>query len=276
MGFFYHLPDDIYSHILNYIDAYGKKNLCAVSSRNNNLINKYCPLNTRYAQICFLIDGTSSMYIAVKQITQFINSCIQQINNEQKQIHIEIALVVFWDYDRNLGKAHVINFGEPLRVALIYLSNMYVGSGGDLAEAEKTGYCEVLKLNWSPQNIKKLIFRIGDAPMHDDIIPKYWDIYGKVERYYIGEENYNINNLANKIKNKNIQIMAFCIIDTENETVANIDIFYEKHLKFSEIMCNQNKIMTNITNGKMFIITRNDAHTLCDVLSSVMNSHLLS
>lgn len=257
------LPEDVLCYLTGYFDSVGIKEFCKVTSWTNIIINKILPLNKRFVQICILLDATASMYSIVKQLNQIIYYAIRRWGRE-RQVHFEYALVLYWDYENKHRPVQKLPFQSCPELLLRRLKYLHIGNGilyeSDYPEAEKTAYQQALLLNWHPFGCKKNIFRFGDAPMHDNMVPRVYDVLGLLEKLYL-QNDYNLHVICEKLKRKGIVVNSVCFVANEHTKVNAI---------MEDIMLYQNGILTTATNGVFLTINEYDSEIRRKILSFLL------
>ena len=236
------LPFDVFFEMVAHLDSKSLNELCICSRDVHHTINIRLPLRKRRIQVCYLLDATASMSFVMGQLVLFFKECFTRLHLLYQQARIEIAVVFYWDYDKPSFRVKYCDFGTSFRDILENLECVHIDGGGDIPEAEKTGYYTALSLAWHPYKCSKFITRVGDAPMHSDLYPTGYDTYGCVEKSFL-KENYDAVFLAKQLRKKHIQVIAIGIINPY-DLISN-----QKHAFMVMMMHAFNCLMVHFSGG---------------------------
>jgi hypothetical protein len=235
------LPEDLYPLVLAHLDPRSLADLCAASPEDDRAVNAVHPLRERYVQVCYLLDATASMSFVMMRLAQYFKQGLGRMLRARPHRHVETAMVFFWDYDTPRCRIRCCDFGRPLHRLIAALECVYVGGGGDLPEAEKTGYVHALQNSWSRGPCGKVIVRVGDAPMHSDTHAQGDDIYGAMEKHHLAAD-YDASRIAQQLARKGIQVAALGVRNP-------MDLDNAKGRRMVRAMDALNRLMADATNG---------------------------
>lgn len=126
------------------------------------------------ADICFVIDATSSMKDEIHYIKAEIDDVIQRIQQSNSNTAIRTGSVFY----RDLQDAYLTTtspFTHRFNNTLEFIQNQHAAGGGDIPEAVETALdVAVNQMDWNPETINRLMFLVLDAPPHlqDSVVEK--------------------------------------------------------------------------------------------------------
>jgi hypothetical protein len=126
------------------------------------------------ADVCFVIDATSSMTDEIHYLKAEIDDVIQRIQQNNSNVAIRTGSVFY----RDLQDAYLTTtspFTHRFNNTLEFIQNQHAAGGGDIPEAVETALdVAVNQMDWNPEAINRLMFLVLDAPPHlqDSVVEK--------------------------------------------------------------------------------------------------------
>lgn len=115
--------------------------------------------------LCFLIDGTSSMQPWIDATKGRVNEIIKEAQRHHSQCTFRIAIVVYRDFDMKQKSIEIQPFTEDPKLIEDFLRTVIAVGGGDGPEDVNGGLQQVLShLKW--QSSTRVLVHFADAPCH--------------------------------------------------------------------------------------------------------------
>ena len=119
--------------------------------------------------IVFTIDVTGSMSDELKYLTSEFRSIIGDITAGFPKVSMRFGLVVYRDHgDEFVVRSY--NFTDSLQKMQDQLAAQNANGGGDYEEAVDEALARAVEYPWREGNTVRMLFHVGDAPPHDELL----------------------------------------------------------------------------------------------------------
>lgn len=121
-------------------------------------------LSTQQVDLCFVIDGTHSMYEWLKATKDKIEEIVDHVIKEYKDTQLNIGLVVYRDHNLKTKSIDTLTFTKDIDSFKSFLGGISTASGVDHPEDVNGGFQKALKFPWS--SVTRVLVHLADAPCH--------------------------------------------------------------------------------------------------------------
>lgn len=121
--------------------------------------------------LMLVIDATGSMGDEMRYLTTEFRDIVSAIKDKFPAVSLRFGLIVY----RDIGDEFVVrsfDFTDSVETMRGQLEKQVAAGGGDYPEAMEQAIEQATKAQWRSGNINRLIFLVGDAPPHDENLPK--------------------------------------------------------------------------------------------------------
>ena len=123
-------------------------------------------IGANIADICLVIDATSSMSDEIHYLKAEMQDVLQRVYTKNPDITIRTGAVFYRDHrDEYLSKRSP--FSENGLLTSDFIKQQYAAGGGDIPEAVDAALdVAINQMEWNPEAINRLMFLVLDAPPH--------------------------------------------------------------------------------------------------------------